>query len=259
MMSAFSDIALRCQWNHPDNFLASLLEPESNWWAQPFCTFFPAVLINSSWICGNPEDFLQGSNLLEHKISCKHPEFLTAVSLSHLFVKPGIKEKSFVLYVFLPYTTLLSHSYPENFCFLSMLLSCTLHLLGFSKCKYRFYMNGKSMYFCEKAFVLLLLLPEPTNDCTDFLTSLWRDKGSILLCVSALILTVVLKFRFLFRGLSPAFWDSKCSNSKHCRSRERKRWTGRKISWSKTCYTEGSKLGFRSGGPYPAAQQKYLF
>lgn len=61
------DIALRCQWNPPDNFLASLLEPGGDQWAQTFCTFFPEDLINSSWICRNPEDFLQGSNLLEHK------------------------------------------------------------------------------------------------------------------------------------------------------------------------------------------------
>lgn len=77
MIAAFSDIALRCQWNLPDNFLASLLEPGGDRWAQPFCTFFPEGLINSSWICGNPEDFLQGSNLLEHKTTWQLYHYLT--------------------------------------------------------------------------------------------------------------------------------------------------------------------------------------
>lgn len=91
---------------------------------------------------------------------------------------------------------------------------------------------AKHIYFCEAAFILLLLPSEPTNDLTGFLMALWRERGSILLFVWALILKVITWFDsahsgvqlFIQRSLN-CHLHSETQNilkSKHSRGGERK-------------------------------------
>lgn len=145
---------------------------------------------------------------------------------------------------------LLNHSCTENVCFLSMFLSCTLQLLELASTSADIGLiwMANHMYFCEIVFVLLHLLPEPTNDCTGFLVALSRDRGSNLLVSqpsyskSSLALSLlVVVFTVLFRGLSTVthiqrlkiLWTANSAEA----GKEKeilKRWTGRKLSWSKT-------------------------
>lgn len=168
-----------------DSCLASLLEPGCDQWAQPFCTFFPEGLINSSWICRNPEDFLQGSNLLEHK----HLKFLAAVSLSHLFCEGRHKREIFcavcVSSIHRAFKSLL-HSSVSFLCSYSVLCSCWGLPLASTHADVGLIWMANHIYFCEVAFVLLLLPSETTSDCTGFLMALWRGRGSIPFDVWAL-------------------------------------------------------------------------
>lgn len=199
-------------------------------------TFFPEGLINSSWICGNPEDFLQGSNLLEHKTSYKHLEFLTAVSLSsHLFCEARSKREVFCAV----WVSSIHHAFksPILKTSVSFLCSYPVHCSYWglplaSSADIVLIWMAKHIYFCEAAFILLLLPPEPTNDLTGFLMALWRDRGSILLFVWALILKVITWFDsahsgvqlFIQRSLNCHLHSDTQNilNSKHSRSGERK-------------------------------------
>lgn len=151
----------------PESSLASLLELGCDPWAQPFCTFFPKGLINSSRICRNPEDFLQQHNLMEHKSSDKHLELLTAVSLSHLLCEARNKREIFcavcvtsLQYTFKPLRLKIQVSficsYSENCRYWCSPLASTLMDTGLL-------CMGNHVYFCEIDFVVLLLSPSDTK------------------------------------------------------------------------------------------------
>lgn len=149
--------------NPPDSSLASLLKLGCDLWARPYCTFFPEGLINSRWICRNPEDFLQEHNLLEHKSSDKHLEFLTALSLFHLLCEARNKREIFCAVcvtslhcTFKPLRLKISVSflcsYSENCSYWCLPLASTLMDTGLL-------CMVNHMYFCEITFVVLLLPP----------------------------------------------------------------------------------------------------
>ena len=123
------------------------------------------------------------------------------------FAKPGIKEKSFVLYVFLPYTALFSHSDSEN---LFPFYALTLYIAVTGA--YLWLQQVQRQVLSEWQFRRLFCLhpsstPSPqifswpcggTEAASFFVSESSYLKSSLALT----LLTGVLKFSFLCRGLS---------------------------------------------------------